>query len=286
MDTEALKNTLRLITTDHSEAICQEDFNVKYGYPEKPVLFSSAFKNWHIKSDWSLDFLKKNLPEAEHIESGQEKLPPKAMTLEQYLESDRLSSHYFKSQQHLDNNRFEVDYMPREIFTCWYSQYPRSKPKKQLSWLYIGGRHTGTDIHRDIWGTSAWNYLISGKKLWFIYPKAYLNLIRKNKEAFTIKRIQEDLANQDLASIYKPLYCIQKAGQLLFVPNNCYHATINLDFSVALTENFMNETNYDNVRSFFRSGTNRKNISDIESIISHGFKLMNPQNKETYEGKN
>lgn len=277
MEIETLKNNLRPISTDSSEKITREYFNNNYGFPEKPVLFSSAFKNWAIKDKWSMSFLQENLPDIELID-GNEQLPQKIMTLTQYLESGHTASYYYKSQRHLENSHLQMDYLPRDIFRCWYAGNSISKPKKQLSWLYVGGSGTFTDTHRDIWGTSAWNYLIEGKKLWLIYPKAYINLIKKNKADFSIRKLEKNPDSDELSSPYKPMYCIQEAGQLIFVPNHCYHATYNLNLSVSVTENFINETNYDNVRSFFREGANRKNIADIESIIKEGFERMKSNN--------
>ena len=38
-------------------------------------------------------------------------------------------------------------------------------------WLLIGPKGSGTDVHQDPAGTVAWNFLISGQKLWvFIHP--------------------------------------------------------------------------------------------------------------------
>lgn len=278
MEIEILKNKLRPISIDSSAKITQEYFNTNYGFPEKPVLFSSAFENWAIKDKWSLGFLKENLSDIESIDGNEQELPQKVMTLAQYLESGLTASYYYKSQRHLGNSHLQTDYEPREIFPCWYAGNSISKPKRQLSWLYVGGAGTFTDTHRDLWGTSAWNYLVEGKKLWLIYPKAYINLIKKNKADFSIRNLEKNLDSKELSSSYLPLYCIQEAGQLIFVPNHCYHATYNLSLSVSVTENFVNETNYDNVRSFFREGINRKNISDIESIIKQGFERMKSNN--------
>lgn len=274
MELETLKTKLKPISIDNSAKITKEYFDTNYGFPEKPVLFSSAFEDWAIKDKFSLDFLKEHLRDIEIFDSDKQELPKKAMTLAQYLESGLTMSYYYKSQQHLRDPDLQQNNLPRDIFQCWYAGNAISKPKKQLSWLYIGGEGTYSDTHRDIWGTSAWNYLVEGKKLWLIYPKVNSNLIKKNKTEFSLSAIENNLQ----LFLYKPMYCIQEEGQLVFVPNHCYHAVYNLSLTVSVTENFINETNYDNVRSFFRGGTNKKNIADIESIIKGGFERIRSKN--------
>jgi hypothetical protein len=70
---------------------------------------------------------------------------------------------------------------------------------------------------------------------------------------------------------YRPLVCIQRPGDLIFIPGHYYHGVYNAADSISLTENFVNETNYDLVRTWFRSRGNRKNINSIEAIVKEGF---------------
>jgi len=53
----------------------------------------------------------------------------------------------------------------------------------------------------------------------------------------------------------RPLECIVRAGELLFVPRGWFHMVVNLDESVAVTHNFVSERNLDAVLSFLRTGT-------------------------------
>ncbi|PST84259.1 hypothetical protein C7T94_05935 [Pedobacter yulinensis] len=277
-----LTRSLRPITTDETSVLSQEYFNTQYGYTEKPVLFSKAFSEWLEQPEWRLEALSRCLTQPQLLECREPAASGRAMTLGEYLQDGEQGFYYYKTQLHLQEPALYTDLPPRHVFDCWYAGNPVARPKKQLSWLYVGARNSFSDTHRDIWGTSAWNFLFEGRKLWLIYPKAYAERIRKSPAEFSILRLLQD----ETAAGYRPMFCIQQPGELVFVPNNCYHAAFNLELSVSVTENFINETNYDQVRSFFRAGTNRKNMADIESIIRHGFEKIKLKKTVGYENQN
>ncbi len=51
-----------------------------------------------------------------------------------------------------------------------------------------------------------------------------------------------------------PLECIVRAGELLFVPRGWWHCAINLEESIAITQNYVSEANLGHVLAFLRSG--------------------------------
>ncbi|KAI8464575.1 MAG: hypothetical protein J3K34DRAFT_388468 [Monoraphidium minutum] len=53
----------------------------------------------------------------------------------------------------------------------------------------------------------------------------------------------------------RPLECIVKAGELLFVPRGWFHMVVNLEESVAVTQNFVSPRGVDSVLAFLRTGT-------------------------------
>ena len=90
------------------------------------------------------------------------------MTLEEYTMAHDPSV-YYKTSRHLDNV-LAADIRPLEQFNCWYAGTAVGKPKSRLSWLYVGVKDSFSELHRDIWLTSAWNYLIKGLNYLYTLP--------------------------------------------------------------------------------------------------------------------
>lgn len=50
-------------------------------------------------------------------------------------------------------------------------------------WLLLGPERSGSAVHYDPLSTSAWNTLISGRKLWFLAPPYMSDLVDGGKDA-------------------------------------------------------------------------------------------------------
>ncbi|MFS7964496.1 putative transcription factor & chromatin remodeling &Metalloenzymes JmjC family [Helianthus anomalus] len=48
----------------------------------------------------------------------------------------------------------------------------------------------------------------------------------------------------------KPVVCVCKAGEVIFMPNGWWHLVINLEDSIAITQNFVSRRNLLNVLDF------------------------------------
>lgn len=272
MNIELLQSSLSSVTIDTAEELTKEYFNENFGYAGIPAIFKNAFQGMGIKRKWTSDYLGTALQEKELVESTVIPGNSKYLTLEEYL-GEQTNEYYYKTSRHL-LNRLSNDYNTPPLFECWYANTSAGTPRSKLSWLYVGTTGTFSDIHRDIWWSSAWNYLISGTKIWFIYPSVYNESIKREIGNYSLKEMQ-NIPAEILQTEYRPLICIQQSGDLVFVPGNYYHSVYNLGDTISLTENFVNETNYDMVRSYFRTKSNRNNMNSIEAIIKEGFERKN-----------
>jgi histone arginine demethylase JMJD6 len=126
-------------------------------------------------------------------------------------------------------------------------------------WLVIGPARSGTGIHIDPLGTSAWNSLIKGHKRWVLFPPETLKTVispkLKDHEASTwfaqvypkfheqSKKYPQKTLGEELGMVE----ILQEAGETVFVPGGWHHIVINLDFAIAITQNFCSKTNLDYV---------------------------------------
>lgn len=265
---DSLVGRLNHISIDNSPGLTKDQFNETYGYAGFPVLFTQAFRDLPIREKWTSAYLMDALPEREAVEDSAGHGQTLFQNLEDYLREGP-AGYYYKTSRHCTGS-LSGDFTPPDLFDCWYAGTKTGTPRGRLSWLYVGKPGSLSEIHRDIWWTSAWNYLVSGLKLWLIYPPVYNDFIKEEPESFSIKKILED-PDTMAEMTYRPLICIQRPGDLIFIPGHYYHGVYNAADSISLTENFVNETNYDLVRTWFRSRGNRKNINSIEAIVKEGF---------------
>ncbi|UKB84721.1 cupin-like domain-containing protein [Chryseobacterium sp. MEBOG06] len=255
------RNNLTPISEDFSYSMDEKYFNEQYGYQKIPVVIRNAYQHWKIKEKWTLPYLILKLPGKESFDSYDKKL-----SLEEYLKNDFINKLYYKTQCH-SSNELSDDYDIPDELRCWYKNY-RKPPKLFLSWLYVGKQNTFSDLHQDLWDTSAWNYLIKGRKLWFFFPKSLNSIIKADIDSYKIQNIIDNILNNKDPKL-QPLYCIQNEGDLVYTPSGYYHAVVNLDLTISLTENFINKTNYDVVYDNFKKNFDSSTKSLLEIIEYH-----------------
>lgn len=263
---DQIKDLLPKIEINNSSDLTESEFKIKYGYPEVPVLLKSRFNDLHQSVNFG-ELDEKFHSKEWNFDSTTGKAEAK-MSLEDYFLKET-TEYYLKTNiRDLD---FKIDYP--SLFKCWYKSFPTEKEKKELVWLYYGNKNTFTNIHTDIWKFNSWLLLLKGKKLWFIYPKAYNSIIKEHKEKYGIDHI-ETLMNGSI----KPFIAVQNPGEMMYVPSDTFHFVINLEASLAYTGNFMNETNYENVKQYFAKSENSNNKKFINSIISTGMTHLKIKN--------
>ncbi|GJJ69602.1 histone arginine demethylase JMJD6 [Entomortierella parvispora] len=248
---------LRPIPVEDYQLLDRETFYRRYGYPNQPVMLrNSGVESWPAWEQWSLDALLAkhgNTPfRVSNIDSNTE--PTFLLEFQDFV-------HYVRHNKDLDplylfDPRFadtvpemETAYEVPKYFDLDYFSLLSPEARPPYRWMLIGPQRTGAPWHTDPSGTSAWNTLLSGHKRWALYPP---HIIPPGHDPTSPDRLTSVSWYLDvypyLAPELRPLEIVQYPGQTIFVPSGWWHMVINMDDTVAVTQNFADEANILQIR--------------------------------------
>ena len=242
----------------------KEDFEPWYRIP---FLMNNIASDWELSDKLKLENLVQRFPDIESDVKSDQNEDSFYMSLREYHQQTLINSKselYFKTQFHLNTDLRQYYRIP-EAFFCWYSNFPAEGKRFALSWIYIGSQGTGTALHVDVWNTSAWNLVTSGKKLWLFYPPDQEEFLYAGK----VNPFDPDLSLYPKFKYTHPQIAVQNPGDLIYTPSGWWHAVYNIEGGVSITENFINHTNIERVKEYFKQKDQLRSLASIEKIAKH-----------------
>jgi len=128
-----------------------------------------------------------------------------------------------------------------------------------LNWpsLLLGPKGTRTALHIDSDATHFWLLLLKGKKKWRIFPAQDRDALYQNafddsllitgfEDAGEVMRLQERVSPSLNETM--PWEFTMEAGDLVIVPHKSPHQVENLEDTVAVAGNFIDELNWEGFR--------------------------------------
>lgn len=244
----------RCIQRISANVLSVETFRCNFEATNTPVLIDGCCDNW-AAMEWTLDSLEAQFGELTfemswNSSGGQE------MKLAEYF-------HYMKIRGPIDANpRYlfedlsyvrDVDpkgallrqFAPPEyfgkqydLFELGYLQSEDWPPhRKSFRWIIIGPAGSGTGLHIDPDNTSAWNALLRGTKRWVLLPPDVEGISCEFKggaaEWFktVLPRLRDSVGD-------KVIEVTQQRGDLVFIPAGWFHAVLNCEETICVTQNF------------------------------------------------
>ena len=248
-----------------------EIFVRDFAHRRVPFVIRGALTHWPAMSQdrWCLSELlhrfKHTLFKVGEDDNGR-KLKMKMKHFLDYMENQKDDSPLYLFESVMDGatKSLREDYQIPAYFPDDYLNLVGRENKPPHKWFCIGPKRSGTSVHRDPLGTSAWNALTYGSKRWVLFePKEDRTLVRgkrhrkkgEDDEAihyfdYLLPRIR---ASSPSLKVYE---CVQEAGDIMFVPGQWWHGVINLTDTIAVTHNYCGRDNFDDVCK--RTGRQRK----------------------------
>lgn len=173
---------------------------------------------------------------------------------EQYMKVQRDDSPIYLFDNHFKAEKKELlqDYKVPSFFPDDYMGLVQDD-RPPYRWVGVGPRRSGTVMHQDPLCTSAWNTLLAGRKLWLLLPPDTDRKVAKGVDV-SRKGDDDEACNHFLDLLprkrarldpdFKPILCIQYPGDTIFVPGNWWHCVVNLDDTIAVTQNYCGRNNF------------------------------------------
>jgi len=210
----------------------------------------------------------------------------------QYLQNNKDDSPLYIFDATFDEDRYAKrildDYTVPEYFNEDLLGLVGERRRPPYRWFLVGPCRSGTTVHIDPLGTSAWNTLIHGVKRWVLFPPHVPKSVVKGRKLilpgeddeaihyFTtiLPRMKRRAAAAATASgsgkgEYSNFECYeftQYAGETVFVPHGWWHAVLNITHTVGITQNYCSRRNFDEVWKQTRSGRKKMSCSWLRRL--------------------
>lgn len=168
-------------------------------------------------------------------------------------------------------------YFKEDIFR--YVGRDRRPPHR---WFLIGPERSGTAIHIDPLGTSAWNASLKGYKLWLLLPPETTGCIAKGKNVLT--KNEDDEAIMYIRNIFprikdkygvKEMIFVQKPGETVYIPGGWWHTVVNLTDTIAITQNYCSSVNFSKIWTIVRKERRKMSVKLLKELKSRRKDLFN-----------
>ncbi|TVU24916.1 hypothetical protein EJB05_27381, partial [Eragrostis curvula] len=243
-----------------------EQFIANFEEPNIPVLLEGCLDTWPALQKWTAEYLL-------DVSAGKEfAVGPVSMTLDRYFQyADKVQEERplylfdakFAEKVPEMGRDYEVpEYFREDLFSVLGEERP------DYRWVIIGPAGSGSSFHVDPNSTSAWNAIIRGAKKWVMFPPEVVppgvHPSADGAEVTSPVSIMEWFMNFYSACKTwekRPIECVCRAGEVVFVPNGWWHLVINLEDSIAITQNYVSRRNLLNVLDFLK----KPNASELVS---------------------
>lgn len=252
----------------------------------EPFILTDPVKCWPVYKTWSTAHLMRKYAD---VAFRAEAVDWPLKTYLEYMENSQDESPLYlfdrafaeKMNLHITDQASEkADYWPpacfgEDLFKLLGDQRPDHR------WLIVGPDRSGSTFHKDPNATSAWNAVIKGSKYWIMFPSSPslppppgVYVSEDQSEITSPLSIAEWLLGFH-AEARKTAGCkegICNEGEVLYVPSGWYHLVLNLEPSIAITQNLVPRSRLGAVLHFLRD--QKQSISGFRDEVVDPYSLF------------
>ncbi|NMF61951.1 hypothetical protein DP113_25295 [Brasilonema octagenarum UFV-E1] len=247
------KNKYKLVWTpiscvERRSNLSYEEFIREYASVGKPVIITDAMKDWKATTKWTADFFRSEYGSSNFLVTDVRNQTRVDMTVAEYLErinTDKNEKFLYLRDLNLSSNpKLYEDYKVPVYFRDWLQRLPQKLVKKyylNFYSIYVGAKDTSIGLHFDFLGMPGWVALISGRKRFVLFTP---NLIPDAKDILSYgedENFNGNLENFPLYANANPVEVILEPGEIIYIPSKWWHHVKNLENSVSLNGNIINE---------------------------------------------
>ncbi|KAK4128792.1 Clavaminate synthase-like protein [Parathielavia appendiculata] len=274
---------------DRFEDLSYEDFAGKWS--KKPFILTKCIQDWPVTKSWTLKSL---LSEYGRVVFRAEAVDWTFTSYLQYMcDNQDESPLYLFDRKFAEKMSLQIgkgegtaywkpDCFGPDLFELLGAERPAHR------WLIIGPERSGSTFHKDPNATSAWNAVIQGAKYWIMFPPTASVpgvLVSKDSSEVTSPLSIAEWLLEFHAEARKLPECregICMAGEILHVPSCWWHLVVNLEDGIALTENFVPQSQLGSVLSFLKDKSDQ--VSGFERDITDPYRLFVERLREERPG--
>lgn len=231
-----------------------KDFRDRFEVPGQPCIIDNVptAENWSAHDSWTFEQLRKNYKDR-MFKCGEDddgyKIKTKMKYFLDYMRKNKDDSPLYIFDGSFDNDstskQILKDYKKPSYFLDDLFSLVGEERRPPYRWFLLGPQRSGSTCHIDPLGTSAWNTVIAGRKRWVLFPPDTprsiakgLDVIQKGEDDESINYFVDMLPRirAKHGGNIKIYELIQYPGETIFVPGGWWHAVINLDDTIAITQ--------------------------------------------------
>ncbi|RHY87281.1 hypothetical protein DYB35_009556 [Aphanomyces astaci] len=253
------------------------DFKATYEQPNLPVIMTNVVTTWPALSHWTDEYLADTCQATPFYAGGF------AMSIAKYTEYSRTlrdDQPLFIFDKHFAETvpQLAADYTVPPFFHDDLFPLLGASERPDYRWLIFGPEGSGSSFHIDPNSTCAWNAVLRGRKKWIMFPPDVVppgvHPSEDGGEVSTPVSVMEWFITfyPQLKSLKDPatggprhLEGMCAAGEMIFVPRGWWHIVLNLDESLAITQNYVSPSNVQQVLEFLHDKPDQVSGLDDET---------------------